>query len=71
MKNVVVLGATGLVGLEVLRSLEQRDFPIKQLFLYASERSEGKTIFFKDLGTKKKVVIENQANLYNKLGVFA
>jgi aspartate-semialdehyde dehydrogenase len=48
MKNVVVLGATGLVGEEVLRILEQRDFPVKELFLFASERSEGRTMSFKD-----------------------
>jgi aspartate-semialdehyde dehydrogenase len=48
MKNVVILGATGLVGEEVLRILEQRDFPVKELFLFASEKSEGKTMSFKE-----------------------
>ncbi len=48
MKNVAVLGATGLVGEEVIKILEQKNFPVKELFLFASERSEGQTRFFKD-----------------------
>src|SRR4030042_1015379 len=48
MKNVAVLGATGLVGEEVIKILEQRNFPVKELFLFASGRSEGQTRFFKD-----------------------
>ncbi len=48
MKNVAVLGATGLVGEEVIKILEQRNFPTGELFLFASEQSEGKTRFFKD-----------------------
>jgi aspartate-semialdehyde dehydrogenase len=47
MKNVVILGATGLVGEEVLRILEQRNFPVKELYLFASERSEGKSVIYK------------------------
>jgi len=47
-KNVAVLGATGLVGREVIKILEQRDFPLKELYLFASEKSEGLTIAFKD-----------------------
>jgi aspartate-semialdehyde dehydrogenase len=48
MKNIAVLGATGLVGLEVIKILEQRNFPTKELFLFASEKSEGLKINFKD-----------------------
>ncbi len=48
MKKVLILGATGLVGQEVLKILEQRNFPIGELFLFASERSEGTTIHFRD-----------------------
>lgn len=47
MKNVVILGATGMVGEEVLKILEQRNFPVKELFLFASERSEGRTVMYK------------------------
>lgn len=48
MKNIAVLGATGLVGEEVIKILEQRNFPIRELLLFASERSEGQTILFKE-----------------------
>lgn len=48
MKNIAVLGATGLVGETVIRILGERNFPVKELFLFASERSEGETMMFKD-----------------------
>jgi aspartate-semialdehyde dehydrogenase len=48
MKNIAILGATGMVGREVLKILEQRRFPVKELFLFASERSEGMTMPFRD-----------------------
>ena len=48
MKNIAVLGATGLVGEEVIKILQERNFPIRELLPFASERSEGQTILFKD-----------------------
>ena len=42
--RVGILGATGLVGCELLKVLFDRKFPIKSLKLYASERSVGKLI---------------------------
>ncbi len=45
--NVAVAGATGAVGEVFLEILEQRNFPIKNLRLLASERSVGKKINFK------------------------
>ncbi len=44
--NVAVLGATGAVGREMLKVLEERNFPIGQLRLLASARSVGKQIEF-------------------------
>ena len=44
--QVAVVGATGVVGNEMIRILEDRNFPIAQLHLYASERSEGKNLEF-------------------------
>jgi len=41
------MGATGAVGTEFLRILEQRDFPLASLKLLASHRSAGKTLTFK------------------------
>lgn len=43
---VAVVGATGAVGNEMMLTLEQRDFPVDKLRLFASERSEGKTLEF-------------------------
>ncbi|KPK67562.1 aspartate-semialdehyde dehydrogenase [candidate division WOR_3 bacterium SM23_60] len=48
MKKIAVLGATGLVGEEVIKVLEQRNFPTKELVAFASEQSEGETVQFKD-----------------------
>ena len=44
--NVVVVGATGTVGEVFLRIAEDRDFPIDQLRLCASQKSIGKKLFF-------------------------
>jgi len=45
--NVAVVGATGAVGNEMVKILEERKFPVKNLKLLASERSIGKTLEFK------------------------
>ncbi len=45
--KVVVVGATGLVGGEILKVLEERKFPVTELIPVASERSIGKQIAFK------------------------
>ncbi|MCC5851629.1 MAG: aspartate-semialdehyde dehydrogenase [Alkalimonas sp.] len=52
--NVAVLGATGLVGQHLIELLEQRDFPVNQLFPLASSRSAGSTVNFR--GKKVKVL---------------
>ena len=46
-RRVAVLGATGLVGREMLLTLEQRNFPVSELVPLASERSEGKKVTFR------------------------
>ena len=48
MRKILILGATGLVGQEVLKILEQRRFPVQELFLFASERSEGTKVLFRN-----------------------
>lgn len=45
--RVAILGATGAVGTELLSLLEERNFPLRDLKLLASERSAGKTLTFK------------------------
>ena len=44
--NVAIMGATGAVGTEFLRILEQRNFPLASLKLLASHRSAGKKLIF-------------------------
>ena len=45
--NVGILGATGAVGQEMLKVLGERNFPLNELRLLASERSVGKKVNFK------------------------
>ena len=44
--NVSILGATGAVGGEFLKLIEERNFPFAELRLLASARSAGKEIEF-------------------------
>ena len=46
-KRVAVVGATGAVGIEMMETLEKRNFPISNLKLLASARSAGKKFQFK------------------------
>ena len=43
--KVAVVGATGLVGQEFIKALEQRNFPMTSILLLASDRSAGKKLF--------------------------
>ena len=45
--TVAILGATGAVGQEMIRILQERDFPVGKLIPLASARSAGKTLKFK------------------------
>ncbi|MBQ8833324.1 MAG: aspartate-semialdehyde dehydrogenase [Oscillospiraceae bacterium] len=45
--TVAVLGATGAVGQEMIKILQERDFPVGKLIPLASARSAGKTLKFK------------------------
>ena len=45
--NVAVVGATGAVGEQIIKLLEERNFPIKELKLLSSARSAGKKVLFK------------------------
>jgi len=48
--NVAIVGATGVVGKEMRKVLEQRDFPINKLKLLASAKSAGRRLTFKRTG---------------------
>ena len=64
MYNVAVVGATGNVGRKFLEILEQRNFPINELYLFASKRSAGKYLKFRD---KEYIVNEtSEENIKDK-----
>ena len=46
--NVAVVGATGAVGREMLQTLFERKFPVKNIFALASRSSVGKEVSFGD-----------------------
>jgi len=52
--KIAVVGATGLVGTKMLQVLEERNFPVTELLLVASEKSVGKELTFK--GKQYKVI---------------
>ncbi len=53
--NVAIVGATGVVGETLLSILEQRKFPVDQVYPLASQRSEGKRVGFGN----RQLVVEN------------
>ena len=55
---VAVVGATGAVGNEMVAVLEERKFPVERLRLFASERSEGKTLRFNDKSLTVEILTE-------------
>ncbi|MCK5708497.1 MAG: aspartate-semialdehyde dehydrogenase [Candidatus Aureabacteria bacterium] len=56
---VAVVGATGAVGEEMMKTLEKNKFPVKELIPLASKRSEGKTVLFKGKKIPVKVLNED------------
>ena len=64
--NVAVVGATGAVGEEMIGILEKRDFPINNLFLFASHRSAGREYHFKN---KKIEVKELQDDSFQGIDI--
>ena len=45
--HVAIVGASGAVGVEMIRTLERRNFPVGSLRLLASKRSAGKSLNFR------------------------
>ncbi|MCC5879849.1 MAG: aspartate-semialdehyde dehydrogenase [Idiomarina sp.] len=56
--NVAVLGATGLVGKQMIECLEERKFPVNRLVPLASERSAGQEVNFRG----ESLTVEDVAN---------
>ena len=69
MYNVAIVGSTGNVGRKFLEILEERKFPIKELFLFASKRSAGKVMTF----SNEEYIVEElcEENVKNKKIDFA
>jgi aspartate-semialdehyde dehydrogenase len=57
--SIAIVGATGAVGNEMIETLEQRDFPVKNIRLLASERSAGTSLSYKGHEIKVEVLNEN------------
>ena len=51
--NIAIMGATGNVGRELLNTLAERNFPVKDVVALASNRSAGKEVSFGDKGVLK------------------
>tara|TARA_B110000444_G_scaffold93621_1_gene88412 strand:- start:1809 stop:2795 length:987 start_codon:yes stop_codon:yes gene_type:complete len=68
--KVAIVGATGLVGSVLLDIMEQRNFPVSELILVASEKSIGKKIVFN--GNKHSVVnLQNALSLKPEIALFS
>lgn len=61
--NVAIVGATGMVGRTFLKVLEERNFPIDNLFLFSSAKSAGTSVIFKG---KEYYVEELSENVFNR-----
>lgn len=57
--NIAIVGTSGAVGQELLRVLEQRNFPLDELVLFGSSRSAGTTYSFKGKEIKVKELQHN------------
>lgn len=64
--NVAILGATGRVGQELLKVLEERNFPVNELRLLASARSKDSTIEFRG---KKYPIIQPSAEAFKNIDI--
>jgi len=64
--NIAIVGATGNVGRKIIEVLENKNFPISELFLIASSKSAGKKINFKD---KELTVIDLEKFDFSKVKI--
>ena len=56
--NLAIVGATGMVGRTFLKVLEERNFPIKNLYLFSSEKSAGTELVFRGKEYKVEALTE-------------
>ena len=57
--NVAIVGASGAVGQEFLRVLDERNFPLDELVLFGSKRSAGTTYTFRGKQIEVKLLQHN------------
>ena len=57
--NIAVVGATGMVGRQMLKSLEEQQIPIKNLYVFASENSKGHVVHVNNKSYTIEVLTEN------------
>ena len=57
--TVAIVGATGAVGSELIACLEQRNFPLSRLRLFASARSAGRALLFRGAGVTVEELTED------------
>ena len=57
--KVAIVGASGAVGQEFLRILDQRNFPMDELVLFGSERSAGRKYTFRGKEIEVKLLQHN------------
>lgn len=69
--KVAVVGATGMVGQTMLQVLKERDFPISDLYLFASEKSAGQIIEFKDQAITVEALNEDSFNRSIDIALFS
>jgi aspartate-semialdehyde dehydrogenase len=60
--KVAIVGATGAVGRELLKILDERKFPVGELTLFASARSEGKIVKYRDQNCRLKAMTKGCFN---------
>jgi aspartate-semialdehyde dehydrogenase len=67
--NVAIVGATGMVGRKFIEVLQERNFPVENIYLFASKRSAGTFISFNG----KQVIVEElmEDNIKDKIIHFA
>ena len=61
--NVAIVGATGMVGRTFLKVLEERKFPIENLYLFSSAKSAGSHVLFSG---KEYIVEELKEDSFDK-----
>jgi aspartate-semialdehyde dehydrogenase len=64
--HVAIVGATGMVGQEFIKVLQQRNFPVASLNLYASDRSAGKKLY---IGHQESEVKETAPESFQNIDI--